>query len=82
MKQFRNELSLDRRRIFDNSLATTAKGKLRYTLPVIAKSENDGVLAVPTLGMVPETVEPMIGWEVRYKKVNLGMVEGERVVFR
>ena len=74
LKPFRLALSTTQRRSFDELLGVAAPGKVRWTLPVLAKADGI-VVAVPTLGAVLD--ERLVGgkvqWEVRYKKVGLGV---------
>lgn len=51
-----------------------APGKVRWTLPVLARADDGVVLAVPTLGawVAEAAVVGKLVWEVRFRKVDLG----------
>lgn len=77
LKPFRIALTWAQRQHFDELLGVTAPGKVRWTLPVLARA--DGVVvATPTLGVALD--EAGVGWEVRYRKVDMGARREEVVV--
>jgi hypothetical protein len=56
------------------SLNRLAQHRITGTLPAIARRGRDGkeeVLALPTLGVSIPSVERLVKWETRYKKVDI-----------
>ena len=70
LKPFRTSLSPQDRARFDELLDVTAPGKIRWTLPVLARDDGK-MLAAVTLGVGLEEVEDEVRWMVRYKNVEL-----------
>lgn len=73
LRPFRLALTSEQKQKFDELLSVAAPGKVRWTLPVLARA--DGVMvAVPTLGMTLDeaVVGGKVECEVRYRKVDLG----------
>jgi len=71
LKLFRTSLSEQDEARFDELLDLAAPGKVRWTLPVLAR-EDGKVLAAVTLGIGLAELKGEVVWEVRYKKIDLG----------
>lgn len=73
LKPFRMALARAQRQHFDDLLSGAAPGKVRWTLPVLARTDGT-VIAVPTLGTALDeaVVGGKVRWEVRFRKVDLG----------
>ncbi|KXH63501.1 PP-loop family protein [Colletotrichum salicis] len=77
----------DRRAEFEGILKRFAPGKVRYTLPAlyaVNRDEQTGeevlrMLALPTLGVGLPGLERWVQYEVRYRKVDMGLFEHETV---
>ncbi|KAJ0322828.1 hypothetical protein COL5a_008655 [Colletotrichum fioriniae] len=75
----------DRRAEFEGMLKRFAPGKVRYTLPAlyaVNRDEKTGeevlrMLALPTLGVGLPGLERWVQYEVRYRKVDMGLFERE-----
>ncbi|KAL2880159.1 hypothetical protein SGCOL_004544 [Colletotrichum sp. CLE4] len=75
----------DRRAEFEGILKRFAPGKVRYTLPAlyaVNRDEQTGeevlrMLALPTLGVGLPGLERWVQYEVRYRKVDMGLFERE-----
>ncbi|KAI3552061.1 PP-loop family protein [Colletotrichum filicis] len=75
----------DRRAEFEGILKRFAPGKVRYTLPAlyaVNRDEKTGeevlrMLALPTLGVGLPGLERWVQYEVRYRKVDMGLFERE-----
>ena len=82
LKPFRLALKWTRRQQFNELLSVAAPGKVRWTLPVLAKADDGMVVAVPTLGAALDerAVGGEVGCEVRFRKVDLGVGRGEVAV--
>lgn len=81
LRPFRLALTREHGQKFDELLSVAAPGKVRWTLPVLARA--DGVMvAVPTLGAKLEeaVVGGRVECEVRYRKVDLGPGREDAVV--
>ncbi|KAI9838592.1 MAG: hypothetical protein M1819_004905 [Sarea resinae] len=94
LKPFRLSLSAQQLKLFDTLLKAAAPGKVRWTLPVIARTEADGggVIAVPTLRIGTQRFgeagtthgkdeQGAVRWEVRYKAIDIGQRD-ETVIIR
>ena len=69
----RQNLSAKALKSLRRSMAATAPGAVRYTLPVIVTASQPGkILAFPTLPHRLENPLNSLDWEVRYKAVDLG----------
>ncbi|TQS36628.1 hypothetical protein Golomagni_02913 [Golovinomyces magnicellulatus] len=68
--QFRSPVA---RRILNQTLAKTAPGKVRWTIPIVVLSHIDSdfsqTLSLPTLGIDVPGAQIFGTWEVRYKKI-------------
>ncbi|KAI3558319.1 PP-loop family protein [Colletotrichum abscissum] len=75
----------ERRAEFEGILKRFAPGKVRYTLPAlyaVNRDEKTGeevlrMLALPTLGVGLPGLERWVQYEVRYRKVDMGLFERE-----
>ncbi|OHF02467.1 PP-loop family protein [Colletotrichum orchidophilum] len=75
----------DRRAELEGILKRFAPGKVRYTLPAlyaVNRDEQTGeevlrMLALPTLGVGLPGLERWVQYEVRYRKVDLGLLDRE-----
>ncbi|CZR52024.1 uncharacterized protein PAC_01901 [Phialocephala subalpina] len=77
MRNFQSSLEEPHQRKFNRVLKAEASGDMRWTLPSLSSrttdSEEDVILALPTLGFYGQKTEAdsLVRWEVRYKKVDL-----------
>ncbi|KAI9868266.1 MAG: hypothetical protein M1830_005683, partial [Pleopsidium flavum] len=71
LNTFRTSLSQEGKARFDELLDVAAPGKVRWTLPVLAR-EDGQMLAAVTLGVGLEELQGKVTWNVRYKKIDLG----------
>ncbi|MCJ1353440.1 MAG: hypothetical protein MMC33_003426 [Icmadophila ericetorum] len=68
-------------------LRDTARGKTRWTLPVIAlpgddQRQNGELIALPSLNLLIEGWERKVRWEIRYKRVDLAAFGAESLFNR
>ncbi|KAK1639344.1 hypothetical protein BDP81DRAFT_368917 [Colletotrichum phormii] len=86
-KAFREGLGGGGEAEFEGILKRFAPGKVRYTLPAlyaVNRDEQTGeevlrMLALPTLGVGLPGLERWVQYEVRYRKVDMGLFERETV---
>lgn len=73
LRQLRSTLPASNVKSLNRLLRVAAPGKIRWTLPVLLREEQNGmdeVIALPTLGQViPNKLG--VKWEVRFKRVTL-----------
>ena len=73
LRQLRSTLPASNVKSLNKLLRVAAPGKIRWTLPVLLREEQNGmdeVIALPTLGQViPNKLG--VKWEVRFKRVTL-----------
>lgn len=77
---FRHRVGLKMHAVLKDTLRKLAPEGIRWTLPaIVIRSENgkEKVLALPTLGISVLNSAKDVGWEVRYKKVDMEMLDGE-----
>ena len=84
LQSLRVNLSRSQIRLLEDVLAAAAPGKVRWTLPVIARVEQTSdrgpgkVIGLPSLGkagiidLKDENDHRIVDWEIRYKRVVLG----------